>query len=62
MHLAPAREQLLNVRDRVRTPDGCIGEVIGFYIRQEEAVVVSFPSGESQEFPIDDVMALPEPS
>ncbi len=62
MHPAPVRHQFLAVRDRVRTPDGRVGVVIGFYIRKDEAVLVNFPSGGSQEFPIDGVMALSEPS
>jgi hypothetical protein len=31
-------------------PDGRIGEVIGFYRRKDESVVVRFPSGESDQF------------
>jgi hypothetical protein len=36
--------------DRVSVPDGRIGEVIGFYRRIHESVLVRFPSGESDEF------------
>ena len=36
--------------DRVCVPDGRIGEVIGFYRRKDESVVVRFPSGESDQF------------
>jgi hypothetical protein len=36
-------------------PDGRIGEVIGFYRRQHESVVVLFASGRSDEFLTSDV-------
>jgi hypothetical protein len=36
--------------DRVSVPDGRIGEVIGFYRRIHESLLVRFPSGESDEF------------
>lgn len=41
--------------DRVRVPDGRIGEVIGFYRRQHESVVVLFSCGNSYEFLTSDV-------
>lgn len=41
--------------DRVRVPDGRVGEVIGFYRRQDESVVVLFSSGSSDEFLTSDV-------
>jgi hypothetical protein len=45
--------------DRVRVPDGRIGEVIGFYRRQDESMLVWFPSGQSVEFLAPDVERLP---
>lgn len=50
--LAPER---FDAHDRVRVPDGRIGEVIGFYRRQHESVVVLFSSGRSDEFLTTDV-------
>ncbi|MEY2403660.1 MAG: hypothetical protein QOD38_1211 [Acidimicrobiaceae bacterium] len=44
-----------DAHDRVRVPDGRIGEVIGFYRRQDESVVVLFSSGRSDEFLTSDV-------
>ena len=40
----------IDAHDRVRVPDGRVGEVIGFYRRQHESVVVLFSSGSSAEF------------
>jgi hypothetical protein len=45
----------IDAHDRVRVPDGRIGEVIGFYRRQHESVVVLFSSGCSDEFLTSDV-------
>ena len=50
--LAP---ESIDAHDRVRVPDGRIGEVIGFYRRQHESVVVLFSSGRSAEFLTADV-------
>ena len=50
--LAP---ETIDAHDRVRVPDGRIGEVIGFYRRQYESVVVLFASGRSDEFLMADV-------
>ena len=47
--------EAIDAHDRVRVPDGRVGEVIGFYRREQEAVVVQFESGGSGEFPISDV-------
>jgi hypothetical protein len=47
--------EAIDAQDRVRVPDGRVGEVIGFYRRQEESVVVQFPSGASGEFLTSDV-------
>jgi len=44
--------------DRVRVPDGREGEVIGFYRRKDESVLVRFSSGESDEFLTPDVEPL----
>jgi hypothetical protein len=35
---------------RVRTPDGRVGQVIGFYRRDQVTVVVLFDSGDSGQF------------
>jgi hypothetical protein len=40
----------IDAHDHVRVPDGRIGEVIGFYRREYETVVVLFASGASDEF------------
>lgn len=53
-HADPAPERF-DAHDRVRVPDGRIGEVIGFYRRQHESVVVLFSSGRSDEFLTSDV-------
>jgi hypothetical protein len=45
----------IDAHDRVCVPDGRIGEVIGFYRRQDESVVVLFSSGQSDEFLTTDV-------
>ena len=42
--------QALACHDHVRVPDGRIGEVIGFYRRQDESVLVLFSCGSSDEF------------
>jgi hypothetical protein len=47
--------EAIDAHDRVRVPDGRIGEVIGFYRRQHETVVVLFSSGKSDEFLTTDV-------
>jgi hypothetical protein len=41
--------------DLVRVPDGRVGEVIGFYKRQEASVLVSFSAAVSEEFLMTDV-------
>jgi hypothetical protein len=47
--------QSIDAHDRVRVPDGRIGEVIGFYRRQDESVLVLFASGRADEFLTSDV-------
>jgi hypothetical protein len=49
---------LLAIGDHVRTPDGRIGEVIGFYLRESESVLLKFTSCGCQEFPVASVTAL----
>jgi hypothetical protein len=44
--------------DRVSVPDGRIGEVIGFYRRSFETVLVRFAGGDSGEFPMERVERL----
>jgi hypothetical protein len=46
---------MINSSDRVRVPDGRVGEVIGFYIREHESVVVLFAGGRSGEYLTSDV-------
>jgi hypothetical protein len=45
----------IDANDCVRVPDGREGKAIGFYRRQDETVVVLFPSGGSGEFLTSDV-------
>jgi hypothetical protein len=47
--------ETIDAHDRVRVPDGRVGEVIGFYRRQAESVVVLFASGLADEFLTTDV-------
>jgi hypothetical protein len=42
----------------VSVPDGRNGEVIGFYRRENDSVLVRFASGESAEFLTPDVLPL----
>jgi hypothetical protein len=51
------KPQIAN-HDRVRVPDGRIGEVVGFYHRKDEWVVVSFSVGMSAEFLVGQVEAF----
>jgi hypothetical protein len=51
-HVTP---ETIDAHDRVRVPDGRVGEVIGFYRRQDESVVVLFSSGRTDEFLTSDV-------
>jgi hypothetical protein len=44
--------------DRVSVPDGRVGEVIGFYRRTYESVLVRFADGDSGEFPMERVERL----
>jgi hypothetical protein len=46
------------LHDRVLAPNGREGEVIGFYRRADEAVLVSFSSGEPGVFLTADVRPL----
>lgn len=46
----------ISAHDRVRVPDGRIGQVIGFYRREyDDSVIVLFSSGRSTEFLISGV-------
>jgi hypothetical protein len=53
--LAHVLPEAIDAHDRVRVPDGSVGEVIGFYRREYETVVVLFSSGGSAEFLTADV-------
>lgn len=44
------RPEEVETHDQVRVPDGRVGEVIGFYRREHESVVVQFAGGRSGEF------------
>ena len=46
------------LHDRVRVPNGREGEVIGFYRRKDESVLVLFSPGESDEFLMSDLVSL----
>lgn len=48
-------QEPIDAHDRVRVPDGRVGEVIGFYRREDETVLVLFSSGRSAEFLTADV-------
>jgi hypothetical protein len=54
---APVNRPALH--DRVRVPGGREGDVIGFYRRVNESVLVLFSSGETDEFLEPDVELLP---
>jgi hypothetical protein len=49
------RPDAIEARDSVRVPDGRVGEVIGFYRRELESVVVLFATGVSSEFLMSEV-------
>jgi hypothetical protein len=49
------RPEAIEARDTVRVPDGRVGEVVGFYRREHESVVVKFASGLTGEFLTTDV-------
>jgi hypothetical protein len=49
----------IDAHDLVRVPDGRVGEVIGFYRRELETVLVQFASGASLEFLTADVRRSP---
>ena len=44
--------------DRVRVPDGRVGEVIGFYRTEDEALLIRFESGDSGRVRALDVVPL----
>ena len=48
----------LHLHDHVRVRDGRVGDVIGFYARVFESVLVRFSSGECDEFLVQDVALL----
>ncbi|HEX7581685.1 MAG TPA: hypothetical protein VF321_01240 [Gaiellaceae bacterium] len=60
MHPTQLAEQAYQpaLHDHVRVPDGREGDVIGFYRRDDESVLVLFSSGESGEFLAPDVETL----
>jgi hypothetical protein len=46
------------LHDRVSTPDGCVGRVIGFYNRDPETILVAFDAGGSSEFAPSDLQLV----
>jgi hypothetical protein len=48
----------VTVSDRVRTPDGHVGEVIGFYRAEQDAVLVRFDSGDRRQYLSADLWLL----
>jgi hypothetical protein len=55
---ASAGSSKVECHDRVSVPDGRVGEVIGFYRRSYETVLVRFADGDSAEFPMERVERL----
>jgi hypothetical protein len=49
-HNALGQQHRIGINDRVSVPDNRVGNVIGFYCRQPETVLVLFDSGESREY------------
>jgi hypothetical protein len=47
---------------RVRAPNGREGEVIGFYRRAAESVLVRFAAGDAEEFLAPEIETLPSES
>jgi hypothetical protein len=54
---SPESEPALHAR--VRAPNGREGEVIGFYRRSAESVLVRFAAGDAQEFLVPEIERLP---
>jgi hypothetical protein len=48
--------EAIEAQDSVRVPDGRIGEVVGFYCREIESVLVQFAPGDSGEFLASEVV------
>jgi hypothetical protein len=48
----------VTVSDRVRTPDGHVGEVIGFYRAEQDAVLVRFDSDDRRQYLSADLWLL----
>jgi hypothetical protein len=53
------RPEAIEAHDSVRVPDGRIGEVVGFYRREVESVLVQFAPGDSGEFLASEVVHTP---
>ena len=49
------------LRAQVRVPDGREGDVLGFYSRERESILVVFPSGDCAEFPNEQLERLDAP-
>jgi hypothetical protein len=47
---APIGPRALARHDRVRVPDGRIGEVIGFYREDDEPMLILFGTGDSRRY------------
>ncbi len=53
---APVSQPELALRDRVVTPDGREGEVVGFYRSADESVLVSFATDDVAKYPVSAVV------
>jgi hypothetical protein len=51
----PVRSPVPRLFESVRVPDGRIGTVIGFYMRESESVLVRFSPGDIGEFAVTHV-------
>jgi hypothetical protein len=47
---ALGQQRRVGINDRVSVPDNRVGNVIGFYCRKPETVLVRLDSGESREY------------
>jgi hypothetical protein len=58
MLAATPQNALPELHDHILVADGRAGDVIGFYRRNDESVVVLFPSGDSDVFLASEVEIL----
>ena len=55
---APDELRAVALHDRVRVPDGRIGEVIGFYREEDEPILVRFINGDTGRYCHSDIRLL----